>query len=126
MSFRTPLGRARGLGSAKDGTAHWWAQRITAVALVPLSLWFVVSVLGLVGADYATAKAWIGAPLNAVLLVVLIAAVFHHAQLGLQVVVEDYIHSEGLKIAGILVVKFAAVLLALAGIFAVLRISFGG
>ena len=126
MSFRTPLGRARGLGSAKDGTAHWWAQRITAVALVPLGLWFAVSVLSLVGADHAAAKAWIGAPVNAVLLVVLIVAVFHHADLGLQVVVEDYIHSEGLKIASILVMKFAAVLLALAGIFAVLRISFGG
>ena len=126
MSFRTPLGRARGLGSAKDGTAHWWAQRITAVALVPLSLWFVVSVIGLVGAEHEAAKAWIGAPVNAVLLVVLIGAVFHHAQLGLQVVLEDYVHSEWLKIASILVVKFAALLLALAGIFAVLHISFGG
>ena len=126
MSFRTPLGRARGLGSAKDGTAHWWAQRVTAVVLVPLSLWFVVSVLSLIGAEHAAAKAWIGAPVNAVLLVVLIGAVFHHAQLGLQVVLEDYVHSEGLKIASILVMKGASLLLALAGIFAVLRISFGG
>jgi succinate dehydrogenase / fumarate reductase membrane anchor subunit len=126
MSFRSPLGHARGLGSAREGTAHWWAQRVTAVALVPLCLWFVVGLIGLVGADHATVKAWIGAPVNAALLVVLIVATFHHTQLGVQVVIEDYVHSEGLKIAGIMVVKFASILLGLAGVFAVLKISFGG
>lgn len=126
MSHRSPLGRARGLGSAKDGTAHWWAQRVTAIALVPLSLWFVAGVLGLIGAGHEEALAWIGYPLNAVLLVLLIAVTFHHGQLGLQVVIEDYVHAEWLKIALILVAKFAAVLLALLGIVAVLAITFGG
>jgi succinate dehydrogenase / fumarate reductase membrane anchor subunit len=126
MSHRSPLGRARGLGSAKEGAAHWWAQRVTAIALVPLSLWFVAGVLGLIGADHQQALAWIGYPLNAVLLVILIAVTFHHAQLGLQVVIEDYVHTEWLKIAMILAVKFAAVVLALFGIIAVLAITFGG
>lgn len=126
MSYRSPLGRARGLGSAKEGTAHWWAQRVTAIALVPLSLWFVAGVLGLIGAEHGQVLTWIGYPLNAVLLVVLIAVTFHHAQLGLQVVIEDYVHTEWLKIAMILAVKFAAVLLALFGIVAVLAITFGG
>jgi len=126
MSHRTPLGRARGLGSAHEGTAHWWAQRVTAVALVPLSLWFVVGLLGLIDAEHAAAKAWIAHPINAALLVALLVAVLHHAQLGLQVVIEDYVHGEGAKIAGIMVAKFAAILLGLAGVFAVLKISFGG
>jgi len=126
MSYRSPLARARGLGSAREGAGHWWAQRLTAVALVPLCLWFATGLVGLVGADHAAVKAWVGMPINAALLVVLIVAVFHHAQLGLQVVIEDYVHSEGLKIAGIMIGKFAAILLGLAGVFAVLKISFGG
>ncbi|MDX1606400.1 MAG: succinate dehydrogenase, hydrophobic membrane anchor protein, partial [Candidatus Competibacterales bacterium] len=112
MSLRTPLARARGLGSAKEGVQHWWAQRVTAVALVPLTLWFVVSLLSIADADHATVVAWIGAPLNSALLVLLLVAVFYHAVLGLQVVIEDYIHSEGRKFAVLLAVKFALALLA--------------
>jgi succinate dehydrogenase / fumarate reductase membrane anchor subunit len=126
MSYRSPLGRARGLGSAREGTAHWWAQRLTAVALVPLTLWFVIGLIGTIGADHALVADWIGLPINATLMVILLVALFHHAQLGLQVVIEDYVHHEGLKIAGIMLVKFLAVLLGLASIFAVLDISFGG
>ncbi len=126
MEYRTPIGRARGLGSAKEGTAHWWAQRVTAIALVPLVLWFVVSVISMVGADQIAMRAWIGHPITAVLLVLLIAATFHHGQLGLQVVIEDYVHREGVKIGLILAVKALALILALLGIFAVLKIAFGG
>jgi len=124
MSFRSPLGRARGLGSAREGAGHWWAQRLTAVALVPLCLWFVVGLVRLIGAEHALVADWIGSPLTSGLLVVLIVAVFHHAQLGLQVVIEDYVHHEGLKIAGIVIVKFAAILLGLWAVFSVLSISF--
>jgi len=124
MSLRSPLGRVRGLGSAKDGTAHWWAQRLTAVALVPLILWFVASLCAMTGADYDAVRAWIASPLVAILLVLLIVAAFHHMQLGLQVVIEDYVHGEFCKIAGIVLVKFAAVALGVAAVFSVLKIAF--
>jgi succinate dehydrogenase / fumarate reductase membrane anchor subunit len=126
MGFRTPLGRARGLGSARRGTGHWWAQRLTSVALVPLSLWFVAGILGLIGAGHAAALAWIASPVNAVLLVLMIYAVFHHGQLGLQVMIEDYVHSEWRKVALTIAVKFSALFLGLAAMFAVGRIAFGG
>jgi succinate dehydrogenase / fumarate reductase membrane anchor subunit len=101
-------------------------QRLTAIALVPLALWFVVSVAGMAGMDHAAAVAWIGSPVVTVLLVLLIAATFWHAQLGVQVVIEDYVHGAGCKLVALLAVTFAAVLLAVAGIVAVLRVSFGG
>lgn len=126
MSMRSPLGRVRGLGSAKSGTEHFWAQRVTAVALVPLTLWFVYSVIALTGADHAAASAWVQSPVNAVLLLLLIVATFHHMQLGLQVVIEDYLHGEGLKIASLVIVKGGSLLLGVAAAFAVLKVSFGG
>ena len=125
MSYRTPIGRARGLGSAKDGTAHWWAQRLTALALVPLTLWFAISVIGLVGGGRAAVLDWLESPVAAGLMILLIGATFHHAQLGVQVVIEDYVHNEPVKIGAIILVKFAAVVLALAGILSVLAIAFG-
>jgi succinate dehydrogenase / fumarate reductase membrane anchor subunit len=121
-SLRSPLGRARGLGSAKDGTHHWWAQRVTAIALVPLVVWFAVGVLRLAGAPHAAVTQWIAHPVNAVLLAALVVAVFHHAQLGLQVVIEDYVHGEALRIAALLAVKAASWLLAVASLFAIVRI----
>ena len=126
MQFRSPLGKVRGLGSAKDGTHHWWMQRVTAVALIPLAIWFTASVVSLIGKDHAAFTAWVKNPVSATLLVLLLAATFHHAQLGLQVVIEDYVHREGCKVASILAVKFAAVVLAGIGIVSVLRIAFGG
>ena len=126
MSIRTPLAHARGLGSAKSGTGHWWAQRLTAIALVPMVLWFVASVAGLAGAEYGAVRAWIGEPVTAILLILLIVATFHHMQLGMQVVIEDYVHVEWLKITCIVLVKFAAVFLGVAAGFAVLKIAFAG
>jgi len=111
--MRSVLGRVRGLGSAKEGVAHWWAQRLTAVALVPLCLWFVASVVALIGAPYPVFVAWVRNPVEAVLLVLLLLATFHHAQLGLQVVIEDYVHHEPTKLASLLLVKGAALLLGL-------------
>ena len=124
--FRTPLARVRGLGSAKDGVGHWWAQRLTAVALVPLSLWLVAGIVSLAGAGRAEVAAWAGSPLTAALLVMTIAATFHHAQLGLQVVIEDYVHNEGAKIAAIIAIKLLAALVALIGVAAVLTLAVGG
>lgn len=123
--LRTRLGRVRGLGSAKDGVAHWWAQRLTALALVPLTFWLVAALAALAGADHATVAGWLRQPVAAVLMVALLAAAFHHAQLGLQVVIEDYVHNEAAKLALIIVAKFGAILAALIGIFSVLRLSFG-
>ncbi|HEX6978785.1 MAG TPA: succinate dehydrogenase, hydrophobic membrane anchor protein [Alphaproteobacteria bacterium] len=125
-TLRTQLGRVRGLGSAHHGVGHWWAQRVTAVALVPLAVWFVASIVALAGADHAAVVDWIGRPVPAILLVALIVAVFHHAQLGVQVVIEDYVHHEGVKIGSLLAVKAVLLLLALAAVFAVLRIALGG
>jgi succinate dehydrogenase / fumarate reductase, membrane anchor subunit len=126
MSLRSSLGAARGLGSAKSGTDHWWVQRVTAVALVPLTIWFVISLIGHLGAPYEEMRAWVGAPIPAVLLICLIVAAFHHGQLGLQVVIEDYVHNEPAKLALLLVVKGLAFFLALLGVFSVARIAFGG
>ena len=125
MSLRSPLGKVRGLGSAKEGVAHWWAQRMTAVALVPLLVWFVASICAMTGADYETVRDWIATPMVSIMLVLLTIAVFHHAQLGLQVVFEDYVHTEWLKIASIGIVKFAAIGLAVATIFSIVKIALG-
>ncbi len=125
MIRRTPLGRVRGLGSAKEGTEHFWAQRVTAIALVPLALWFVASLAAYTGADHATAKAWLAEPFTAVVMILLIAAGFHHAQLGLQVVIEDYVSTEWVRVISMIVIKLAAVALAVAAIFSVLKIAFG-
>jgi succinate dehydrogenase / fumarate reductase membrane anchor subunit len=124
--LRSPLGRVMGLGSAKEGVAHWWAQRLTAVALIPLVLWFVIALIGLTGADRATVIAWLHAPLPAIATVLMLIAMFYHMQLGIQVVVEDYVHTEWLKISALVLNKFIAFALAAAGIFAVLRIAFQG
>lgn len=126
MSLRSPLGRVRGLGSAKDGTHHWWLQRLTALALIPLSLWFAAALITYAGADYEAALQWLRSPLVTVMFLLLLASVFYHAQLGLQVVIEDYIHLEWLKFASLIAVKFAMIVLALLGAVAVLRIGLGG
>jgi len=123
--FRTPLKNVRGLGAAKTGTEHFVHQRLTATALVLLGIWFVAFVLSLVGADYATATAAVAKPWNAVLLVGFLVATFWHAQLGLQVILEDYIHNSLLALALQVSVKFIAVLGAIVSVIAVARIALG-
>ena len=123
--YRTPLKNVRGLGAAKTGTEHFVHQRLTATSLVALSIWFLVFVLSLVGADYVTASAAIAKPWNAVLVVGFLVAMFWHAQLGLQIVLEDYIHNSLVALALQTLVKFIAVLGAIVSIFAVVRIALG-
>lgn len=124
--MRSQLGRAVGLGSAKEGVEHWWRQRLTAVALVPLVLWFVIALVAHVGVGRQEAVAWLGSPIPAILMVLLIGASFYHAALGLQVVVEDYVHHEWSKLTLLIAMRFACVFLGVAGIFAVLRMAFLG
>ena len=126
MAMRSTLGRVRGLGSSGDGSHHWWIQRLTAVALIPLGIWFIFAVLSFVGTDYAQFKAWAGHHGNALMLILFIITAFHHAQLGMQVVIEDYIHGEAVKITSILLIKFVSFMFAVSCILAVLRLYFGG
>lgn len=122
-NMRDPLATARGLGSAKDGVNHWWMQRITAIALMVLSPWFIYFAVSLIGADHFTVRAMIAQPLNATLLVSFIIALYWHARLGLQVVVEDYVHGwQELSLQ--LVIKFAYAIAAIASIIAIGRIVF--
>lgn len=124
--LRTPLGRAVGLGSAKEGVEHWWAQRVTSAALVLLGLWFVASLVALAGADRARVAAWLHGTLAALLTILMLIAVFYHLALGVQVVIEDYVHAEGVKIPAVVATRLLCFALGAAGIFAVLRIAFGG
>jgi succinate dehydrogenase / fumarate reductase membrane anchor subunit len=125
MSLRSPLGKVLGLGSAKDGTGHWLSQRVTAVALVPLTLWFVFSLLGLPAWDYDTLSLWASVPVSWLLSVLLVSVAAYHAYLGTTVIVEDYVTGAGKKIFWLILLRFAYVLCAGASIFAILRLSFG-
>lgn len=125
MHIRSPLARARGLGAAKDGTGHWWAQRVSALALIPLTFWFVVSLASHTGGGYAATLVWVSSPVTVVLLSIYLAVAFYHSQLGLQVVVEDYVHHEWLKMGTLILLQFANVVLAVAAIFSVLWIALG-
>ncbi len=126
MTMRTPLGRVRGLGSAKDGTSHWYTERLTALALVPLSLWFVVSILRGLGADYTALKAWMGVPGNMTLMILLIIAFFWHASLALGTVIEDYVHNKPAHMGGLIAVKFGCLFFGAFSIVAVLKLGLGG
>ena len=126
MSLRSPLGRVRGLGSAKEGTSHFWAQRVTAIALIPLTFLFVVIIFAFIGADHARAVALMGNPLVAVVMLLFIGAGFYHMQLGVQVVIEDYIHHEALKTLSLLCVSLSTVTLGVASVFAILKLALGG
>jgi succinate dehydrogenase / fumarate reductase membrane anchor subunit len=125
MSLKTPLGQVRGLGSAKDGTNHWWMQRLTALALVPLTLWLAVVAVSYSGADYPAAVELVSNPAVTVTLLLLIGAMFYHAQLGLQVVIEDYVHLEWLKLSALIGVKFATIVAAVVAVMSVMRVSLG-
>jgi succinate dehydrogenase / fumarate reductase membrane anchor subunit len=123
--LRNPLQRARGLGSAKEGVGHWWDLRLTSIALVFLTVWFVVLVLGLLGRDYEVVRASIARPWNALLMVAFVVAAFWHTVLGVQVVIEDYVHTRWLEVTSMVVIKLLAVAGVLSGVFAVLRIALG-
>ena len=123
MSIRTPLARVRGLGTAKDGTHHWWVQRVTSIMLVPLVLWFVVSLLSVSHADYETFRHWLGNPIRAGLMVALLATTFYHASLGMQVIYEDYVRPEGAKFVALLVTQVLLFLLGAVSIVAVLKVA---
>ncbi len=125
MTLRSPLARARGHGSAKEGVGHWWFQRLTSIALVPLILWLAASLVALTGAGYDEVRAWLSAPVTAVLMILLLAAASYHLKLGLQVIIEDYVPATGQKIALLIVISFGCIVMAAASIFAVLKIALG-
>ena len=121
---RSMLGRARGLGAAKSGTHHWWTQRVTAIALIPLSLWFVISIYTLIGAPRSAVAAWASGPITATLLLATIVALFQHMYMGVQVVIEDYIHNERQRMIWLLALRGVTALLALAASVSVLKLAF--
>jgi succinate dehydrogenase / fumarate reductase membrane anchor subunit len=126
MSLRSPLSRVLGSGSAKEGTDHWWQQRVTAVALLILGLWFAVSIAGLDDFGHPAIAVWAGSPFNAIMLLLLAVTLAWHSMLGVQVVIEDYVHGPALKVFSIVLSKFAHVFLAIAAAFAVLKVFLGG
>ena len=123
--LRTPLARVEGLGSAKSGTTHFWQQRVTAAALVPLSVWFVASALAYVGAEQGAVAAFFAEPAEAILMFLFIVAAVHHMSLGLQVIIEDYIHQEGMKLTLIVLNRFACWGIGAAAGFALLKMAVG-
>ena len=125
MSLRSPLGRVLGLGSAKDGSHHWWMQRVSAVALVLLSLWFLIALLTRGALDYVSVIEWMDHPVNATLLVLLVITVAYHSALGVQVVLEDYVSNKGAKLVSLLANQFVHLTLGAIGVFAILRVAFG-
>lgn len=122
---RSPLGRAIWLGSAKEGVLDWWRERVTAVALVPLTLWFAASLIAHSGSDYTVFVAWLRAPLVTLLMILLLVTLFYHTALGLQVVIEDYVHS-AVKIPALIAMRLGCVICVVAGLLATLRIAFAG
>jgi len=124
MSLRSPLGKVLGSGSAKEGVHHWWQQRLTSIALVPLTIWFVVSLLSLSSFEHVTVVAWMAQTWTALLLILFVLVAVWHSQLGVRVIVEDYVHG-GAKTLTLVLVSFIHALVAAAGVFAVLKVAFG-
>ncbi len=125
MKLRAPLSKVRGLGSAKEGVHHWWAQRLTAIALVPLSLWFIVSLATMTGLDHQAVTQWMQSPIIAVLLILFIIALFYHVQLGVQVVIEDYVSCKVIRITSLVLLNFVVLFAGLASAIAVLKVFLG-
>ena len=125
MQQRSPIASVRGLGAAREGVGHWKLQRLTALANVPLVLWFVFSAMALSGSDYEAVRAWLSSPITASLMVMLIISLFTHARLGVQVVIEDYVHHEGVKMASLAALTLAVWALGVACIVAVLKVAIG-
>lgn len=125
MSLRSPLGRVLGLGSAKEGTSHWWAQRVTAVALIPLTLWFFFSLLLMPAFDYAAVRTWLSLPMSTFFAALTVAVMTYHSYLGTTVIAEDYVPGTGMRVVLLMLLRFVYVLFGGAGIFAILRVGFG-
>jgi len=125
MSLRSPLSQVLGSGSAKEGTDHWWMQRLTAIALLLLGLWFLLSLAGLDGYSHTALQAWVGDPLNAVLLLLLCLSLAWHSMLGIQIVIEDYVHGSALKLVSLILNKFIHVIVAVAAVLAILKVALG-
>lgn len=125
MAMKAPLKKVRGLGSAKDGTTHWWHQKVTAIAMIPLFIIALAYVMSLVGADYTYVRYVLGTPFAALVMLLLIVAMFYHMKLGLQVVIEDYIHTESTKFVLLLLNSFLCAAVGLAAALAVLKLALG-
>jgi succinate dehydrogenase / fumarate reductase, membrane anchor subunit len=125
VSLRSPLGRVLGLGSAKEGVAHWWAQRVSAVALIPLTLWFFFALLALPDLEFDTVRVWLGLPVSGFLAVLLVVVLTYHSYLGTIVIVEDYVHTTGVRVLTLVALRFLYVLAGGAAVFAILRVAFG-
>jgi len=125
MKYRTPISRARGLGSDNDGLGHWWLQRLTAIGLIPLVMWFVISVISVAGQSHAQVVAWLSSTLNASLLSIFLVTSLYHANLGLQAVYEDYVQARWLQFSARILTGFVAVFLGVIGVFTLLRLTFG-
>ena len=126
MRMETPIGRVRGLGSARSGAHHWWLERLTSVSTLLLFVWFVVSLVRMPSLDHGTVVEWLAEPLVAVPMLLLIVSTFWHLKLGLQVVIEDYVHEEGVKFFSITLLNFFTIALGALAFFSVLKIAFGG
>ena len=126
MSLSSPLRQVLGPGAARSGVQHWWLQRLTSLALLPLTIWFVVSLVALPGLDHVTVSAWLSQSWTALLLILLVLIGAWHSQLGLQVIIEDYVHGQGAKWLLLVLTRFAHVLVGAAGVFAVLRVALRG
>jgi succinate dehydrogenase / fumarate reductase membrane anchor subunit len=125
MSLMSPLNRVLGLGTAKGAAEHWWWQRLTAVALLPLGLWFASALLALPSFEYAAVIAWVQQPVTSILLLLTIASIAYHSYLGVQVVIEDYVPGKGLRVAAVMASTLAHFGIAIAAVFAVLKVAFG-
>ncbi len=126
VDLRSDLARVRGLGSAKDGVHHWWVQRLSAVALVPLGIWFVVSAITLAGVSLDGFRTWLNTGANVFLMILFVATLFYHLKLGLQVVIEDYVHREKAKLVSLMINTFANIFVGAFSVFALLKVAFGG
>ncbi len=124
--MRSPLGNALGMGTAREGTGHWWHQRLTALALIPLTFWLVYSLIVLAGLSRAEVLLWMQNPFNAVLLLLFLVSMFYHAYLGLEVIVQDYMHAKWLKVTALIIVQFTMIVLAALSILIVLRMALAG
>ncbi|MCK5812899.1 MAG: succinate dehydrogenase, hydrophobic membrane anchor protein [Cocleimonas sp.] len=124
--LRSPLAKAKGLGVSPDASHHFWLQRLTSLALIPLVIWFCFSIALLPGASHANVIAWLDSPFNAVMMVLIVLVSFQHAHLGLQVIIEDYIADYRYRLTAILMVKFISYFMMVLGVYSIIKISFGG